>query len=75
MPFINVKVFEHELSESQTREMIQQVTDAVVTIVGEILRPATWVVIDEVKSGNWGVGGTALTLDDVKALAAGKPIG
>ena len=47
--------------------------DVGVGIVGENLRPATWVVVDEVKSGNWGVGGQALTLDDVKALTAGNP--
>ena len=73
MPFAEVKVFQGELTEAQTQEVIQKVTEVVVGIVGENLRGATWVVIDEVKSGNWGVGGQALTLDDVKALAAGRP--
>jgi 4-oxalocrotonate tautomerase len=33
----------------------------------------TWVVIDEVASGEWGVGGNAMTTEHVKALAAGVP--
>ena len=72
MPYVEVKVFEGELSPEQTQAVIQQVTDVLVGIAGENLRPATWVVVDEVKSGNWGVGGKALTLDDVRALAAGR---
>ena len=52
--------------------MIQKISDAVVSIEGENLREVTWVVIDEVKSGNWRVGGNVLTTEDVKALAAGK---
>ena len=72
MPFVEIKVFEGELSADQTQALIQQVTDVVAGVVGERLRGATWVVVDEVKSGNWGVGGTALTLADVRAMAAGN---
>ena len=43
-----------------------------VSIEGENLRPVTLVVLEEVKSGDWGVGGNALTVSDVRALAAGK---
>jgi 4-oxalocrotonate tautomerase len=39
------------------------------------MRPVTWVVVEEVKSGDWGIGGKPLTTADVKALAAGKPPG
>jgi 4-oxalocrotonate tautomerase len=31
--------------------------------------------VEEVKSGQWGIGGNALTTADVKALAAGVPTG
>jgi 4-oxalocrotonate tautomerase len=55
--------------------MIRKLTDARVSIEGENLRPVTWVVLEEVKSGDWGVGGTGLTANDVRALAAGKPNG
>ncbi len=44
-----------------------------VSVEGENMRQVTWVVIDEVKSGDWGIGGKGLTTQDVKELAAGYP--
>jgi 4-oxalocrotonate tautomerase len=41
-----------------------------VAIEGEPMRGVTWVVVEEVGSGDWGIGGKALTTADVKALAA-----
>ena len=73
MPFVEIKVFEDELSEEQKHEMIQKITEVVVSFAGENLRQATWVVVQEVKSGNWGVGGKALGLDDIRSIQAGKP--
>jgi 4-oxalocrotonate tautomerase len=52
--------------------MIQKLTDTMVSIEGENMRKVTSVVIEEVRSGNWGIGGNTLTTEDVKALAAGK---
>ena len=42
-----------------------------VSIEGEGLRAVTWVVVEEVKSGDWGIGGLPVTTDDVRALAGG----
>jgi 4-oxalocrotonate tautomerase len=42
-----------------------------VGIEGENMREVTWVVVEEVQSGDWGIGGKALSTEDVKALAAG----
>jgi 4-oxalocrotonate tautomerase len=56
MPFIAVKVFEKELSVSQTAKLVRDVTAAVIPFVGEGLRDSTWVVVEEVKSGAWGIG-------------------
>ena len=72
MPLINVKVIEGVFSETQKKEMIQKLTDAMVSIEGENMRKVTWVVIDEVKSGNWGIGGNSISTEAVKAIAAGK---
>jgi len=72
MPFINIKLIEGVLSDAQKKDMIKKVTDAAVSVEGENLRPVTWVVVEEVKSGDWGIGGKPLTTADVKALAAGK---
>ena len=75
MPLINVKVIENVFSAAQKKEIIEKLTDAMVDIEGENLRPVTWVVVEEVKSGDFGIGGKALTTDDVRALASGQLVG
>jgi len=72
MPLVNVKIIEGVFTEAQKREMIHKLTETMVSIEGENMRPVTWVVIEEVKSGDWGIAGKPLTTSDVKALAAGK---
>jgi 4-oxalocrotonate tautomerase len=72
MPFVQVKVIEGVFSQAQKKEMIEKVTDAMVSVEGENMRRVTSVVIEEVKSGDWGIGGNVLTTDAVHALAAGK---
>jgi 4-oxalocrotonate tautomerase len=72
MPLVTVKVIEGVFSDSQKREMVKKLTDAMVSIEGENMRQVTWVMIEEVKSGDLGIGGTPLTTEDVKALASGK---
>jgi len=73
MPLVQVKVIEGVFTEAQKREMVHRLTDAMVSIEGESMRPVTWVVVEEVKSGDWGIGGKPLTTADVTALAARKP--
>ena len=70
MPLINVKLIEGVFNETQKRKMVSDLTDAMVAIEGEPLRQFTWVVIEEVNSGNWALGGKPLTTADVKALQA-----
>ena len=72
MPLVNIKVIEGVFSQDQKQEMIRRMTDVLVDLEGEYMRPFTVVVIEEVKSGDWGVGGKALSRADVKALARGK---
>ena len=71
MPFVEIKVFENELSTEQSKALIEKVTNAVTEVTSDKLRGVTWVVINEIKSGNWGGGGNALGLDDVKKIIAG----
>ena len=75
MPLTQVKVIEGVFTEAQKREIVRKLTDAMVSIEGEAMRSVTWVIVEEVKSGDWGIGGTPLTTADVKALAAGKATG
>ena len=46
-----------------------------VSIEGENMRGVTWCVLEEVKSGDWGIAGQCLTTEAVHALAAGTPAG
>ena len=75
MPLVTVKLIEGVFTPTQKQEMIRKLTDTMVSIEGENLRPVTVVVVEEVKSGDWGVGGKPLTASNVKALAAGEPSG
>ena len=72
MPLINVKLIEDVFTPDQKREIVERLTDAMVSIEGENMR-STWVVVEEVASGDWGIGGKPLSTEDVKALAAGVP--
>jgi 4-oxalocrotonate tautomerase len=69
---VTVKGIEGVFSPEQKRQLIRRLTDVMVEIEAEKLRPITWVIIiEDVKSGDWGIGGNALTLDDARALQSG----
>jgi 4-oxalocrotonate tautomerase len=68
MPLVTIKVFKDELSNSQTKDLIHKVTEAVIPFVGEKLRDNTWVLIEEIASGSWGIGGKAFGLKDVREI-------
>jgi phenylpyruvate tautomerase PptA (4-oxalocrotonate tautomerase family) len=36
------------------------------------LRNNIWIIVQEIKTGNFGVGGQVIGLEDIKALQAGK---
>ena len=71
MPLIQVRVIKDVFSKEQKRQIISK-PDAMVSIEGENMRQVTWCVVEEVESGDWGIGGNALTTADVHALARGK---
>jgi len=72
MPLVNIEVIENVFSPEQKKEMIEKVTDVMISIEGEALRPYTLVKIDEVKDGNWSVGGKIVTASDVHRLRRTK---
>jgi 4-oxalocrotonate tautomerase family enzyme len=72
MPLINVKLIEGVFSEPQKKQIAKSLTDAMVQIEGEAMRSVTWCVVEEVKSGDWAIGGQPLTTADVKAIAVRK---
>ncbi len=74
MPFIQVKVIEDVFTPDQKHQIVRALTDAMVRIEGEAMRPVTWCVVEEVRSGDWGIAGNVLTTADVHALAAGVQV-
>jgi 4-oxalocrotonate tautomerase len=70
MPLVQIKLIEGVISDEKKREMIEKVTEAMVSVEGENLRPYTVVMIEEVKSGEWAVGGQTLATEEVKKIAA-----
>ena len=73
MPVITIKVFEGELTGGQAAELIDDVTEAVIPFVGEALRSNVWVLVEEVKSGSWGIGGKAFGFPDLRQIQQSAP--
>lgn len=69
MPLVTINVIENIFTDEQKREMIKKVTDAIVSIEGEAMRSVTWVLIEEVREGNWAIGGQGVTGSRLGALA------
>jgi 4-oxalocrotonate tautomerase len=70
MPLIEVHSFENVFNPEQKRQIIQKLTDAIVSVEGENMRGVTWVKISEVASGEWGIGGQPLTTETAGRQAA-----
>jgi 4-oxalocrotonate tautomerase len=71
MPLIEVKMIEEVFTPAQKNELITKLTDVIVEMEGEAVRPYTVVILEDVRSGSWGFGGQAVTTEAVRALAAG----
>ena len=74
MPLIEVKLIENVFTAAQKEQIVHNLTEAMVAVEGEAMRPVTWVVLQELKGGDWAIGGKRLNADAVHAMAAGKKI-
>ena len=72
MPYINCRVMEGVLSEDQKAEIAEQITETFASVVGEPVRGLTWVVIDDMTSGQFTIGGHPITTEG-DDLLAGAP--
>lgn len=68
MPLATIKVIEGVFSGLEKQRMIEKVSEAIISIEGENLREKTVVLLEEIKSGDWGFGGKTLASDTVKKL-------
>jgi 4-oxalocrotonate tautomerase len=67
-----VKLIEGVFDSAEKQAIIEKLTDAMVSVEGEVMRPVTWVTIDEVPSGEWGIGGKAVHTGDVLGMRSGR---
>ena len=72
MPLINVKLIEDVFTPEQKRRIVEELTDAMVAIEGESMRQVTWVVVEEVRSGDWGIAGKPLTTPGCRVTSCSK---
>lgn len=69
MPLTDIQVIKGVFSPEQKRQLIAKVTEAMIEVEGEAMRPVTWVRIREIEQGDWAIGGKPLMAADVHALA------
>jgi 4-oxalocrotonate tautomerase len=70
MPLVTIDVIKDVFTPAQKKQLIERVTDAMVSVEGEALRGVTWVKVNEIQQGDWAIGGQTLTAGDVHALAS-----
>lgn len=71
IPLVPAHTIKDVFTPEMKQEVIEKVAQTMVSIEGENVHGVTWVTINEVKSGDWAVGGQALKADYGHTLAAG----
>ena len=70
MPFVNIQITREGATAAQKAELIAGVTELLVKVLNK--NPATtFVIIDEVDTDNWGIGGKPVT--ELRRAAKGGP--
>lgn len=60
MPYVNIKIAKDDATADQKRELMKGVSNLLRDVLGKNPK-TTYVVIDEVPTDNWGVGGESIT--------------
>lgn len=69
MPLVTIDLIENVFTPSQKQQLIERVTDAMISVEGEAMRPVTWVRINEIAEGDWAIGGQLLSASAVHDMA------
>jgi 4-oxalocrotonate tautomerase len=72
MPLVTIDIIKDVFSREQKNELIHKVTEAMISVEGEELRPVTWVKLNEIEQGDWAVGGQRLNAAAVHAMQTGR---
>lgn len=73
MPYIRIEITREGVSLAQKQQLIAEATEMMVRVLNKD-PAATFVVIDEIDTDNWGVAGRTVTelREQQAAMAAGK---
>lgn len=72
MPYVNIKITKTGATAEQKAELIRGATELLQRVLNK--NPATTVVvIDEVDTDNWGVGGETVTARNAQSQSKAKP--
>jgi 4-oxalocrotonate tautomerase len=71
MPLVDIQLIRNVFTAEQKGELIDKVTEAMIAVEGEAMRPVTWVRIHEIEEGDWAIGGTRLSAAAVKRMGEG----
>lgn len=72
MPYVNIKITKEGATIEQKAVLIREVTRLLAEVLGKNPQ-TTVVVIDEVETDNWGIGGESITVLRQRSLTGGKP--
>lgn len=72
MPLVTIDIIEDVFTPDQKKDIIEKVTEAMISVEGEAMRPVTWVRLFEVKQNDWAIGGQRLNAAAVHAMSAGR---
>ena len=72
MPLVTIDVIKNVFTPDQKEALIEKVTEAMIAVEGENMRPVTWVRIKEFEGGDWAIGGQRLAAADVLAMKQGQ---
>jgi 4-oxalocrotonate tautomerase len=68
MPVATIKVIEGVFTAEEKRRIIERVSEAMASVEGPALLQKTYVLIEEIKSGDWASGGKPLSTEHVNQL-------
>ncbi|WP_022667652.1 tautomerase family protein [Desulfospira joergensenii] len=60
MPYVNIKITDEGVTKEQKTALIQGATDLLQKVLGKNPK-TTFVIIEEVNTDNWGIGGETVT--------------
>jgi 4-oxalocrotonate tautomerase len=72
MPLVTIDLIKDVFTPAEKCDMIAKVTEAMIAVEGEAMRPVTWVRISEIEQGDWAIGGKPLAAADVHAMSGRK---